>query len=164
MVELLITLVVLSIGLLGLAGFQTQMIHANSFSRDMTIANNIGTDLLEEAKKAVLGNPNFFPPVLPSLCNLNINTMIVNPTIPVPYGDINGNKILDAGDIDINGDGSPDDPYNGRFTWTRTLKWDPTSPSQNQCKGNFCSINVTVYWKDPQQQHQLNITTVVRKL
>ncbi len=50
LIELMITLVVLSIGLLGLAGLQVGVVRANAFNRDMMIANSIGTDLLEEAK------------------------------------------------------------------------------------------------------------------
>lgn len=124
LVELLITLVVLSIGLLGLAGFQTQMIHANTFSRDMTIANNIGTDLIEEAKG-----------------------MSYDPMKKLT--DTSGNPIVTTSDhtfrnslaylVDIDGDKNPDDPYNSRFRWTRTV---------TQVKdglGEF-SVEVTVFW------------------
>jgi len=141
LIELLITLVVLSIGLLGLAGFQTQMIHANAFSHDMTIAATIGTDLLEQAKAAGLGNLKTF----------------LSPFGPVTYGDIDGDKILDPGMIDINGDGKGTPPYKGRFTWTRTLLWDPTGAI-------FCTVDVTVFWpnaQDPQKPHQLNFKTVI---
>jgi len=49
LIELLITLTVLSFGLLGLAGLQVQMIRANAFNKDLTIANAIGSELIEEA-------------------------------------------------------------------------------------------------------------------
>jgi type IV pilus assembly protein PilV len=144
LIELLITLVVLSIGLLGLAGFQTQMIHANTFSRDMTIANNIGTDLLEEAKAVGLDN---------------LGTLF-NPANALPYGDMNGDGILDTGVIDINGNGTL--PYNGRFTCTRIL--EDSNGASCPVGVTFCTVNVTVFWpnaQDPQKPHKLNFRTVV---
>ena len=150
LVELLITLVVLSIGLLGLAGFQTQMIHANSFSRDMTIANNIGTDLLEEAKEVgVSGIGNLF------------TTLSNNFSDSVPYGDMDKNGILDTGVIDMNGDGTL--PYNGRFIrCTRTL--EDSNGASCPVGVTFCTVNVTVFWpnaQDTQKPHQLNFKTVI---
>ncbi|MEK6775539.1 MAG: prepilin-type N-terminal cleavage/methylation domain-containing protein [bacterium] len=126
LIELLITLMVLSFGLLGLAGFQTHIIHANAFSRDMTIAATIGSDLLEESKAAGLG----------SLAALESSTQ-------APYR------------VDIDGDGLLDDPYQGRFTWARTLTPDPTG------EGKFYTVSVTVFWSDARKEHKLNYRTVV---
>ena len=144
LIELLITLVVLSFGLLGLAGLQVQLVRANSFNSSMTIATTIGTDLLEEAKAVGLG----------SLIDLNDSTIINNPAAPVPYGDINGDNNVDVSDIDFDNDGTPDDPYNGRFTWTRQLTWDTNVPRR------FCRVDVSVFWSDT-SQHQLDFRTVV---
>ncbi len=126
LIELMITMVVFSFGLLGLAGLQGQMIRANSFNRDMLIVQTIGADLIEETK-------------VPNLTNLGTLFFTVDNTFAnrVPYGDIDGDGVID---LDIDGDGNSDDPYNGRYTWTRTRT--PAGP------GTF-TVNVTVFWDDP---------------
>lgn len=140
LIELLITLVVLSFGLLGLAGLQVGMVRANAFNKDLTIATSIGTDLIEEAKAAGA---------------FRVLTLF-NPSTPALYGDTDGDGVVDR---DFSGDRRPDDPYNGRFTWTRTsVIVDPTG------MGRSVKVAVSVFWPNPggAGPHQSDLTTVIR--
>jgi prepilin-type N-terminal cleavage/methylation domain-containing protein len=145
LIELLITVTVLSFGLLGLAGLQVEMVRANAFNRHLLIAQNIGADLIEEAKglnEAVLAA---------SLAKLNNNIPFVigdlyltsNQTFAnsITYGDIDGDSNIDAGDIDVGGDGDADTLYNNDFAWTRTITPAGTT------SGKY-SVEVTVFWPD----------------
>jgi len=133
LIELMITLVVLSFGLLGLAGLQVQLVRANSFNSSMTIATAIGTDLLEEANAL-------------SLIDIKKGSLVITAGTSID------NSLLY--DVDINNDGTPDDPYNGRFTWTRQLTWDTNLPER------FCRVDVAVFWVDT-SEHRLDFRTVV---
>ena len=122
LIELLITLAVLSFGLLSLAGLQVQLVRANAFNGEMTIATAIGTDYLEQSKAQ---GYHGLPPK-----EKNVPQVY---TIP----DVNGN---------------PYDPYNGRFTMTRTITMDP--------KNHYKIVEITVSWVDV-KNHMLRFKTTI---
>lgn len=132
LVELLITMVVLCIGLLGLAGLQIQMIRANTFKGSMATATVIGTSLIEEARSKGVANA------------ASIVTTVDNSfERAFFYGDGDDDGIYDPGDgdLDLNADGSLDRPYGNRYKWTRTLADLPSV-------GSVKSVTVSVFWTD----------------
>lgn len=134
--ELMITTVVLAFGLLGVASFHTSLIGANFSNENLTIAQIIAAGLVDEAKAAGLANVgNFYYSGVDDAGN--------PPPVPVPYGDFNGDAVLDLGEIDIDEDGQADDPYTTAFMWTRTL-----GPLKGPPPGTFRPLEVRVYWPD----------------
>jgi prepilin-type N-terminal cleavage/methylation domain-containing protein len=119
LIELLITLTVLSFGLLGLAGLQVQIVRANAFNTDMTIATTLGTGLIEEAKAA------------------GYASLAAGMNQPVTFDMINNM-------VDLNGDGVGDDPYNGRFTISRDIvdqvNWFSGTRAAFKTGGNPCFL------------------------
>ena len=133
LIELLVTLVILSVGLLGLANLQVQLTRGNMFSRDLLIAQTIAADLVEETKAA-------------SASDLAAGRYTWNPgpgyAQAAPYGDGNGDGVVDPGDVDMDGDGTADLLYGGRFHWLRRVTPVPGIPNRFQ-------VVVTVLWPDP---------------
>ena len=148
LIELLITLAILSVGLLGLANLQIQMTRGNTFSRDMLIAQTVAADLVEETKIAAtadlrLGRYTFSPGTDYSQA--------------APYGDRNEDGVLDTGDVDLDGDGTADLLYGGRFRWLRQVTPVPGIPNRFQ-------VTVTVLWPDPaapKNPHRLVLQDIV---
>jgi prepilin-type N-terminal cleavage/methylation domain-containing protein len=58
LVEVLVSVVVLSIGLLGIAMMQYMAIGGNAFGREMQVATELGQELLEQAKSTSYADPN----------------------------------------------------------------------------------------------------------
>ncbi|MBW2040083.1 MAG: type IV pilus modification protein PilV [Deltaproteobacteria bacterium] len=52
LLEVLITLIILSVGLLGLASMQIMAVKGNSFGQQMTVASTLAQNKLEELRKA----------------------------------------------------------------------------------------------------------------
>jgi prepilin-type N-terminal cleavage/methylation domain-containing protein len=136
LIELMITMVVLAFGLLGVASFHTGLIGANVSNENLTIAQTIASGLVDEAKAAGLANVgNFY--------YRSVNNAGNPSPVPVPYGDFNGDNVLDFGEIDVDGDGQADNPYTIPFMWTRTL-----GPLKGPPPGTFRPLEVRVYWPD----------------
>ena len=152
LIELMITMVVLAFGLLGLASFHTTVIGANFSNENMTIAQIIAADLVDEAKAAGLSN-------VASFYHSDVDSAGNPPPVPMPYGDFNGDNVLDFGEIDIDGDGQADNPYKITFTWTRTL-----GPLNGPSTGTFRPLEVRVFWPDRYNpgDHMVVLKDVVR--
>ncbi len=153
LVELMITMVVLAFGLLGLASFHTTVIGANFSNENLTIAQIIAADLVDEAKAAGLGNVGTF-------YASDVDDSGNPPPVPMPYGDFNGDNVLNFGEIDIDGDGQADNPYKITFTWTRAL-----GPPKGPGSGTFRPLEVRVFWPDrynPAGNHMVVLKDVIR--
>lgn len=59
LIEVLVGLIILSIGLLGIAGMQITSVKGNSFSNNLTQASFVAQDRLEHLKNLPITNPIF---------------------------------------------------------------------------------------------------------
>jgi len=85
--------VVLSFGLLGLAGLQVQVVRGSAFNQDMTIATSIGTEILESSRAQLMTD----------------------------FTSLKGKDAPVCRKMDLDGDGKPEDPYRGRYGIVRTV-------------------------------------------
>jgi prepilin-type N-terminal cleavage/methylation domain-containing protein len=87
LIEVLVGLVILAIGLLGIAGMQVTSVKGNSFSRNLTQASFLAQDRLEYLKSLPISNPVFQ------------NTATYNE----PHADISGLRFYRSYKIELNG-------------------------------------------------------------
>jgi len=59
LLEVMISLVILAIGLLGLASLQVMAIKGNSFGQQMTVASTMAQNQLEQLRRSTLANGTF---------------------------------------------------------------------------------------------------------
>lgn len=152
LIELMITTVVLAFGLLGIVSFHTSLIGANLSNENLTVAQTIAAGLVDEAKAAGLAN-------VASFYFTSVNDAGNPVPVPVPYGDFNGDDVLDLGEVDIDGDGQADNPYATPFVWTRTL-----GPLKGPSPGTFRPLEVRVYWPNRYSSgnHMVVLKDVIR--
>ena len=85
LIEIMIALVVLSVGLIALAGLQISAIRGNSFSKRMTTAVSIANDRIEQIKNTPYANIQSEPSTQVTASNLNFARQVtVTNNNPLP--------------------------------------------------------------------------------
>ena len=89
LIEVMITMVVLSIGLVALAGIQISAIKGNAFSRRMTTAVSVAEQTIEQIKNSPYDNVQSQSTTQVTAANMNFNSQ-VNVTNTTPT---NGKRV-----------------------------------------------------------------------
>ena len=126
LLEVLIALVILSVGLLGMASLTASIISTNSFSYDFTTATALAQDKLEELVNTSFGNSNLNDV---NTANNNSTDLLSIDTTPVDKTDYQVTNINQCGTTDCTGT-SPCTNVSGHCKFTRTWNiWDRTDLS-----------------------------------
>ncbi len=128
LIEVLIALTILAIGLLGVALMQVTSISGNTFSREMSIATELGQDILEKIR------------TVNSTCN-NVTThaFLRDTTVVATHPDITDTATLLVNANPINELGTTNGPG---LQYTRQWRVTPC----NSPTTNMQTITVTVNW------------------
>lgn len=152
LIEVLIALLVLSIGILAVSVMQITAIKSNSTSFYRAVANNIGNSIIEELKRLPFDDPNLSPGA-----DLNAGKASF-PDDPSP--DSADHKLVSgllpglSNTLTIEGTKVKDD--NNK---TYTVFWNILNHSIGSSTP-YCIIKLFIYWDSPLGQNHLEFTAV----
>lgn len=152
LVEVMIAMFILTAGILAVVGMFTASIKANQFGRDITVANRLAQNLMEQVKTQAFSN------VLADMCT---NTDISNctnyvPTSPTSIAGCSGTAPLTRGMS-----GSFTQPSGGISSVTYSVRLQEV---QDNPICGLSHIRVTVTWSDAFGSHTTEFITYMEKV
>ncbi|RMF93246.1 MAG: prepilin-type N-terminal cleavage/methylation domain-containing protein [Candidatus Schekmanbacteria bacterium] len=132
LVEILVAIVILSVGLLSIAGLVTTVIRGNAQSKRLTTAISLAQTKIEELK------------------NKSYDDSDLEDSNPANNNDLTSTTSVDHSETDIDGEGNPGGIY------TRIWNIADDSPS-----ANMKTITVIIKWNDSGKERKTSFTTVI---
>ncbi len=143
LLEVMISLVVIAVGLLGIAELSTSVIRGNSFSDKMTTALILAQDRLEELRNLNFNNPQL------NGANWNVMNWDSNGDFMVDANDNDNDNdgISDFFDIDDDGDGVIANEVFDYINSGANIVIAPGNPIDINDNGNVVTVQIGGFWR-----------------